>query len=573
MEEKEKRKKRKGEMTGLPLKVKGILLVAAAIVLVIVTTLLIAIPAIRDTMTTTVKDYLFDMTEANGMILASEVDARGVDAALSQDRLEELFKDVKIETAPSSYAYIVSSDGTMLYHPTADKIGKPVENAVITEVVSNLKAGKIPDPEVVSYEFKGAIKYAGYYVNSNADFILVISADEEEVFDSVNHVSLVIGVSGGIAGVICLILAFIGFHIIISPLNKISGIVSRMGELNFIKDPELDKLCNHGDETGLMARAVCDVQDKLGSVVTELKQQSEKLYTSSDSLNGNAAMTAETIGQIDHAVHDMAESASCQATDTQKASDSVIVIGKMVEETNHEMSKLRSNVEVMQESGKEAEKMLKELEAVNIEAKNSIEEIYRQTNTTNESAMKIKDAISLITSIAEETNLLSLNASIEAARAGEQGKGFAVVASQIQKLAEQSNESAMKVQEITNMLMEDSEKAVETMDQVKEIMDSQMEKVDVTGNMFSKVQEEIERSMGGINNIYEKTENMDKAKINVVDIVQNLTAIAEENAAGTEETSASVNEVSSVADDISGNAKQLHSVAQTIDEAMKKFTV
>lgn len=564
---------RKGETTGLPLKYKGVILVVVTVILVIAATLLMATPEIRSTMTSTTKDYMFDMTEANGRILESEVNALGAEKALSQDTLTELFKDVKIKTAESSYAYIVAPDGTMLYHPTAEKIGKPVENEVITGVVGDLKAGKVPEPEVVSYVFKGAVKYAGYYVNPTADFILVISADESDVFSSVNHVSLVMGISGGIAGVICLILAFIGFQFIISPLAKISKMVSRMGELNFMRDPELDKLLKNGDEIGVMARAVRNVQDKLNSVVAELKRQSELLYSSSDSLNGNVAVTVETIGQIDHAVHDMAGSASSQAADTQKASDSVVVIGNMVEETNHEMSKLRGNVEVMQKSGEEAEKTLKELEQINIEAKDSIEEIYRQTNTTNESAMKIKDAIALITSIAEETNLLSLNASIEAARAGEQGKGFAVVASQIQKLAEQSNESAMKVQQITDMLMEDSEKAVETMGKVKEIMDSQMNKVDITGNMFAKVQEEIENSMNGINNIYEKTENMDKAKINVVDVVQSLTAIAEENAAGTEETSASVTEVSSVVESISGNTEQLHDVAQTIDEAMKKFTV
>ncbi|MCM1244997.1 MAG: methyl-accepting chemotaxis protein [Roseburia sp.] len=564
---------RKGETTGLPLKYKGVILVVVTVILVIAATLLMATPEIRSTMTSTTKDYMFDMTEANGRILESEVNALGAEKALSQDTLTELFKDVKIKTAESSYAYIVAPDGTMLYHPTAEKIGKPVENEVITGVVGDLKAGKVPEPEVVSYVFKGAVKYAGYYVNPTADFILVISADEADVFSSVNHVSLVMGISGGIAGVICLILAFIGFQFIISPLAKISKMVSRMGELNFMRDPELDKLLKNGDEIGVMARAVRNVQDKLNSVVAELKRQSELLYSSSDSLNGNVAVTVETIGQIDHAVHDMAGSASSQAADTQKASDSVVVIGNMVEETNHEMAKLRGNVEVMQKSGEEAEKTLKELEQINIEAKDSIEEIYRQTNTTNESAMKIKDAIALITSIAEETNLLSLNASIEAARAGEQGKGFAVVASQIQKLAEQSNESAMKVQQITDMLMEDSEKAVETMGKVKEIMDSQMNKVDITGNMFAKVQEEIENSMNGINNIYEKTENMDKAKINVVDVVQSLTAIAEENAAGTEETSASVTEVSSVVESISGNTEQLHDVAQTIDEAMKKFTV
>ncbi len=113
----------------------------------------------------------------------------------------------------------------------------------------------------------------------------------------------------------------------------------------------------------------------------------------------------------------------------------MIVIGDMVKETNEEVARLRTNVESMHESGAEAVKTLKELESINAEVKESFEQIFEQTNTTNESAMKIQDAIELITSIAEETNLLSLNASIEAARAGEAGKGFAVVADQIGKLA------------------------------------------------------------------------------------------------------------------------------------------
>lgn len=568
-----KKADKKGKVTGIPLKFKGIVFVAIMILMVTGITVLVAMPETRNTMGETVQNYMFDLAEADGKLLDIEVESYGTNAGLSQNKLTELFKDVKVEGVESSYAYVVSADGTMLYHPTADKIGKPVENEVITKVVAELKNGNIPEPEVVSYEFKGEKKYAGYYVNPKGEFILVISADESDIFSSVDHIADVMWVSAGIAEVICLIFVFLGFHVLISPLNKIANIVSRVGDLDFTKAPELEKLRKSGDETGLMARAVCDVQDKLGDVVAELKKQSGILYVFSDNLSGNAAVTAETIGQINHAVHDMAEGASSQAADTQTATESVIVIGNMVEETNQEVNKLRGNVEVMQEAGNEAERTLKELEEINSEAKTSIEEIYEQTNTTNESAMKIKDAIALITSIAEETNLLSLNASIEAARAGEQGKGFAVVANQIQKLAEQSNESAMKVQEITNMLMEDSEKAVETMDKVKSIMDTQMQKVDLTGSMFAKVQEEIEYSMEGITNIAEKTENMDNARVNVVDIVQNLTAIAEENAAGTEETSASVTEVSSVVDDISDNARQLHDVAQTIDEQMKKFII
>lgn len=566
-------KKGKEKLVKIPLKFKSIVFVVAMISLTMTIMICVAMPAISDSMKEIVEGYMFDVAESSGQLLDVEVSSRGDKAALEPERLEEHFKDVKLEGVASSYVYVVSPNGTMLYHPTAEKIGKPVENAVITKVVEEIKSGKVPEPAVVTYEFKGSKKYAGYYVNDNANYILVVSADEADIMDSVSYVGKVMGVSGGIASVIGLILVFLVFSYLFGPLRKIAEVVSQMGQLNFTKIPEMEKLCKSSDETGLMARAVNNVQAQLATVVMELKNSSEALYQSSDNLSGNAAVTAETIEQINHAVHDMAEGASSQAVDTQTATESVILIGNMVEEANKEVSKLRKNVQVMHESGEEAVKTLKELEEINAEAKGSIEQIYQQTNTTNESAMKIKDAIALITSIAEETNLLSLNASIEAARAGEQGKGFAVVASQIQKLAEQSNESAMKVQEIVDMLMEDSAKAVDTMDKVKVIMDSQMQKVDVTGSMFTKVQEEIERSMDGITKIHSETEKMDEARINVVDVVQNLTAIAEENAAGTEQTSASVTEVSTIVEDISGNAKQLHDVAQTIDEHMKEFTV
>ena len=558
---------------GMPLRNKSILFVAIMILLTAAATMLVAMPKVHSIMRDMTQNYIYDLADSNGRILDIEVYSYGVNVGLSEENLKELFENVKVKGVDNSYAYVVAADGNVVYHPSADLIGKPAKNEAILQAAKEINAGKEVEPGVANNKVDGEMKYEAYYVNPRGCFILVVSANEEDVLGTANVVAKVMAVSAGLASIVCLVIAFIGFQLMFASLKKIAEIVSRMGDLNFTRVPELDKLCTNGDETGLMARSVCVVQDKLGKVVSELQGQSQQLYQSSDSLNSNAAATAETIGQINHAVHDMAEGATSQAVDTQAATESVIMIGNMVEETNREVAKFRKNVEVMHETGIEAVQTLKELEDINAEVKNSIEQIYRQTNITNESAMKIKDAILLITSIADETNLLSLNASIEAARAGEQGKGFAVVANQIQKLAEQSNDSAMKVQEITNMVMEDSAKAVQTMDKVKLIMESQMQKVDLTGSMFEKVQEEIDHSMDGITNIYEKTEGMDHARDNLLDIVQSLTAIAEENAAGTEEASASVTEVSVVVEDISSNAKQLQGVAQTLDEHMKEFRV
>ena len=191
--------------------------------------------------------------------------------------------------------------------------------------------------------------------------------------------------------------------------------------------------------------------------------------------------------------------------------------------------------------------------------------------TTNESASKIREVTGLITEIAEETNLLSLNASIEAARAGDAGRGFAVVASQIQKLADQSSSSAKQIEEIVDRLISDSEQAVATMDQVKAIISKQSEDVEKTGNAFGEVSEGIKNSMSVIQSISEKVRTMDEARVNVVDTVQNLTAIAEENAASTQESSASVTSITGIAVNIEQSSGDLKQIAMDLDEDMKEF--
>ena len=191
--------------------------------------------------------------------------------------------------------------------------------------------------------------------------------------------------------------------------------------------------------------------------------------------------------------------------------------------------------------------------------------------TTNVSATKIREVTGLITDIAEETNLLSLNASIEAARAGEAGRGFAVVASQIQKLAEQSDVSAKQIENIIDQLVADSEKAVATMEQVQRIIDEQSRDVDRTGEVFRSVSDGIQKSIDGINLIGQKVQNMDQARIAVVDTVSNLSAIAEENAASTQESSASVTSITGIADEMQISSEDMRKIAEDLDQRMAAF--
>lgn len=345
--------------------------------------------------------------------------------------------------------------------------------------------------------------------------------------------------------------------------------VSR-GDLNVELDP---KHLKRKDEIGNMCRYIDNLRRELIGIVSGLKEQSAILYHSSEMLESTSGNAYEAVEQVERAIQEIADGAASQADETQKATENVILMGRMVEDTSGQFFELKSNASEMQKSSEEATSILNELNQINQQAIDAIDVIYEQTNTTNGSALKIREATNLITEIAEETNLLSLNASIEAARAGEQGRGFAVVAAQIQKLAEQSNDSARQIEEIINLLIQDSTKSVTTMNEVRAIMEQQNANVKRTEDAFTVVKNGIDHSMEGISYVAENTKGLDGARVKVIDAVQNLTAIAEENAAGTEETSASATEFGNMMGGIRGEAEALKRVANELEERMKVFKI
>ncbi len=547
-------------------------LVALAILMVGVIMILIYSPNVKGEITEISQHYLHDLALSYGMVIDDEINILGVDKALTPEELATHLDGVGMEGKETSYIYIVSPEGTMLYHPTPEKIGEPVENVVVKGVTEDIASGKWEESEVVSYEFKGATKYAAYYVNENADFILVVTVDEDELFTPVNEINK--------KGVIGMTFAFVGGSIvmvilvtvlIINPIMQISELTERASRMDFTENSQQLRLSARRDEIGVMARSLGTLKEELAGVVYAIRESCESLVASADVLNNGAAETTTTMEQVENAVNDIANGASNQAEETQGATENVILIGDMVKDTNNTVSDLMVSANEMNIANQNAKQILSELRDINRQSGEYIDIIARQTEITNESALKIGEATKLITDIASETNLLSLNASIEAARAGEQGRGFAVVASEIQKLAEQSSESARRIEEIISVLLLDSEKAVTTMRKVKEIIGQQTEHIVRTDEAFVEIQKGVEDSIEGMQVISEKAQEMDRARVNVVDVVNNLTAIAEENAAATEETSASVVEVTSIVADIADKAHGLNAIAEELEEKIGIF--
>ena len=540
----------------------GIVVCVAALLLVVL------ISNGRKQIVNVTQNYLLDIAEAYGKELEGQEDKLS-----DPGYLANLLNGVGLQGISSSYAYLVDAEGTMLYHPTADKIGKSVENSVVKSLVQDLKAGKKVAANVVTYDFKGAVKYASYYVSSTNAYILVISADEAEVLKPIRNMAIQGIIITCIIEVLAIVIGLLYAQRVTGPIKTITGMVNRFADMDFTKDEKEDIFSRRNDETGDMSRSIRKLREQMEKMILDIRKRSEELFAASDVLSKDSEETYGMVIQVEKSVSEIAEGATSQAGETQKATESVITIGNMVEETASEAGRLHDNTDVIKNLGSEANSTLAGLTEINRKTKEAIEIISRQTNTTNESALKIREATALITSIATETNLLSLNASIEAARAGEQGRGFAVVASQIQKLAEQSNESAKTIEHIVSALINDSEKAVHTMEEVKDVMEEQNTKVDKAGEIFEDVLRGIEVTIKGITTISDYTTKMDTARVNVVDVVQNLTAIAEENAAATEETSASATEVNNIIGNISDKAKDVRSIAENLHDTVEMFKI
>lgn len=414
--------------------------------------------------------------------------------------------------------------------------------------------------------------YLPYYGDDGAAPIGMVFAGmkQADVEQGISEVIMIVVGVGIFLTVLCAVIALIMVNRIIKRIRSGMNVVQEVAGGNLaVKVKESDVKVR--DEIGDISRSIADLQERLRNIVSSIDATCEKVRVSAISMDDNAELSSSHISQIDTAVNEIAQGASTQAEETQHTTENVIVMGDMIEKDDTEISHLNVNAAEMNQNGQNAIDTLKELEEINEKTKSAIDVIYEQTHTTNESAVKIREAVNLITDIAEETNLLSLNASIEAARAGEQGRGFAVVAGQIQRLAEQSNESAKKIEAIVVSLINDSDKSVEMMDGIRKIMAEQNEKVDKTSEMFGLLKNGIDQSVVAVNVIAESTKEIDRMRVGVVDASQNLTSIAEENAASAEETSAAVSELTGIMETIAKDAGELRKLADDLYAEFKFF--
>ncbi len=517
-------------------------------------------------------NYMEDIALAYGRQVENLL---GQGGSFDSGALEHILMNANLEGVESSYTYIVDSEGNMLYHPNKDKIGKSVENVVVKGYIQDLKSGIKHDTGVVEYDYNGSIKYAACYTEGNGRFILVVSADDNDVLkDSASLIVKVTAISL-LIGMAAIVVVFIFIRKIVAPLSYATNAVEELAALDFrVKNEQQERrFAGLKDEVGNIMRAVLKLRGELTAVVTELKNQSGNLFEQSDSLSKSASDTMNNMKDTDRAVDEMANGATMLAQETQSASENVIEIGNMIDKVNDNTEELAKDADNMKELGENAENILRQLIAGQKEMVTHIGVVNDKTHEANKAAGKISEVVNLITEIASQTNLLSLNASIEAARAGEAGRGFAVVAENIKQLAEQTTSSAADIQDIIHDLEQKSGETVEKTEAVNNIVNKQSEDMKQTADILNQVITGITGLIDKIDSIAVSVENMDKSKENVVDVIGNLSSVSQENAASTEETSASTTMAMETVKKIADEAVNLKDIAQELEDRMKQFII
>ena len=368
-------------------------------------------------------------------------------------------------------------------------------------------------------------------------------------------------VTGRAIAILILVTAFcVSTFIVVGMISKaLLGVVGNLdqiaeGKLNF-KVP--DKLLNRSDEVGKSARAVYSVVNGFSGIIRDIHNSMLDMNEFTGTFTSNFDSIGQSISSVNTAVNEIAQGATTQAADTQKVSESMNEMSNALGRTADSVNALSSSAANMKESNATVDSTLKELLEISSHTQQSVDQVQEQTN--------------IIAGIANQTNLLSLNASIEAARAGEMGRGFAVVAEEIRGLADQSRESADKIRGIVENLISNSNQSVEIMNGVVGEIHQQNEKLGTTLNVFSTLNQEVQKVVGEINVISGELDHIENYKTDVVEKIDGLTEISQNNAASTEETAATMDQLAEIVEDCRQATTQLNEIAGSLNANAKKF--
>lgn len=473
----------------------------------------------------------------------------------------------------ATYSMVNVTNDQYIFHPDPEMIAQPVENRTILGITAGLNGSTAPASGYIEYDEGGAHCISTYCYMPTRGWIFLVTAKESELFHLAGQMRVFLIIFCVVALIIMTLATYLMISRMLAPLNVIEDEIIAIQNYDMRETRKLKKYEHRQDEIGKICGAVTLLKSNFRELIKVIQDVSKEINTTASSFSAQFDSITEGTGQTNIAINEMANSATNQANETSDSRTQVASIVRNLGAQEESTRKLISSIENLNRASAGTKDTLEHLVKVFTENDRAVNEVAQQTEQTQESVGQIRAAADMISDMAGQTNLLSLNASIEAARAGEAGKGFAVVADEIRKLAEQSDDSAKKIAVVVSQLTANSEESVRSMSIVTSHNSEQVEQLGVMRDSFGNMMAELECLLGNIEemNRYISTisESVDALSKNISMVAD----ISEENAASCQETSANMDVLDTSIVSCSEQTKKLVELGRQLGESAGQFHI